>query len=135
MAMNMVGYILAPTISTKALFLTCIIDAKEECQVATANIPGFFFQTPADDKEYLVICLDCHMARALINIDPEKYKPEIVHEKGKPVIYGKANKAICSTLNIAILEWKNLSTYLQQEMGFKINQYDCCVTNKIINHQ
>ena len=45
----------SPTVSINSLFLTCIIDAKEEHNVATADLPGFFLQTPADEDEDLII--------------------------------------------------------------------------------
>ena len=93
----------SPTVSIEALFLTCIIDAKEGRDVATADLPGFFLQTPADENEDLVLRLDKHMARALLRIDPDKYGGAITWEKNKPVIYGKANRAIYGTLNAAIL--------------------------------
>jgi len=111
----------SPTVSTEALFLTSVIDALEERDVATADIPNFFLQTPADKSEQLIIQLDRHIAGALLRIYPDKYKTMITYEKGKPVIYGEANKAIYGTLNAAILAWKNLSKYLVDKMGFKLN--------------
>lgn len=44
-----------PKVLTMALFLTSVIDALEERDVATADIPRFFLQTPADKNEQLFI--------------------------------------------------------------------------------
>ena len=35
----------SPTVSTQALMISCMIDAKENRDVATADIPGAFLQT------------------------------------------------------------------------------------------
>lgn len=113
----------------EALFLTCTIDTKERRDVVTADLPGFFLQTPADENEDLVLRLDKHMARALQSIDPDKYGGAINWEKNKPVIYRKANGAIYGTLNAAILAWKNLTTFLTEELGFKVNDYGQEVIN------
>ena len=52
--------------------------------------------------------------------------------KGKQVIYVRLLKALYGTLKAALLFWENLSDTLQ-EWGFKINPYDWCVANKMIN--
>ena len=53
-------------------------------------------------------------------------------KKGKPVIYVRLLKALYRTLKSALLFWENLSETFQ-EWGFKINPYDWCVVNKMIN--
>ena len=53
-------------------------------------------------------------------------------KKGEPVIYVRLLKALYGTLKSALLFWENLSETLQ-EWGFKINPYDWCVANKMIN--
>jgi len=123
----------APTVSIEAVFLSCAIDAKEGWEVATCDIPSAFLQTPADKDDEMIIRLDRQLARTLLNIDPDKYGSAITYEKGNPVIYGRANKAIYGSLSAALLFWKNLSGYLVNELGFRINPYDRCVANKVIN--
>ena len=39
----------APTISTEALFLTCIINALKKRDIATTDIPGAFMQVDMDE--------------------------------------------------------------------------------------
>ena len=53
-------------------------------------------------------------------------------EKGKQVIYVRLIKDLYGTLKVALLFWENLNDTLQ-EWGFKINPYDWCVANKMIN--
>jgi len=47
------------------------------------------------------------------------------------MLYIQLKKALYGTLQVPLLFWKLLSTTLQ-EWGFKINEYDQCVVNKII---
>ena len=53
-------------------------------------------------------------------------------EKGKQVIYVRLLKSLYRTLKAALLFWENLRDTLQ-EWGFKINPYDWCVANNMIN--
>jgi hypothetical protein len=77
--------------------------------------------------------LEGPLAELLARVDPEKYETYFVMEGGKKVLYVILQKALYSTLQAALLFWKNISTYLVEEMGFTINPYDWCVVNKIIN--
>ena len=72
------------------------------------------------------------MAQLMTKIDPKKYEKYTVMEKGKQVIYKILLKTLYGTLKAALLFWENLSDTLQ-EWGFKINPYDWCVANKMIN--
>ena len=47
------------------------------------------------------------------------------------MLYVQLKKALCRTLQAALLFWRLLLSTLQ-ELGFKINDYDRCVVNKII---
>ena len=97
----------SPTVSNQALFLSCVIDAKEEQDIGTADVPGAFLQTKS--KGEVIIRLDRQMAIQLARINP-KYAADMVEEKGQMVIYGKANKALYGTLDASLLFWKDLTT-------------------------
>jgi hypothetical protein len=43
----------SPTVSTQAVFLTCLVDAYEGRDVATVNIPGAFMQADMNDLVHL----------------------------------------------------------------------------------
>ena len=93
----------APTISTEALFLTCIIDALEKRDVATTYSPFAFMQ--ADMDEIVNMKIEGKMAQLMTKIDPKKYEIYIVMEKVKQVIYVRLLKAIYGTLKAALLFW------------------------------
>ena len=61
----------APTISTEALFLTCIIDALEKRGVTMTDIPGVFMQ--ADMDEIVNMKTEGKMAQLMTKSDPKKY--------------------------------------------------------------
>jgi hypothetical protein len=65
-----------------------------------------------------------------MKVDPELYTKYLRQENGKDVMYVKLAKALHGTLQVALLFWKNLSSYLISE-GFKLNPYDNCVVNKM----
>jgi hypothetical protein len=54
-------------------------------------------------------------------------------EGNKKVLYVALQKDLYRTLQVALLFWKNISTFLIEEMGFTMNPYDWCMVNKMIN--
>jgi hypothetical protein len=102
----------------------------ERREVATADIPGAFME--ADMDELVHMKLEGRMAELLVKLDPKLYRKYIQVENGKTVLYVELKKALYGTLKAALLFWRKLSSKLV-EWGFKINPYDWCVTNKMIN--
>jgi len=45
----------SPTVSTEAVLLTAVIDAEEERDVATIDIPNAFIQTRVEDEKDMAI--------------------------------------------------------------------------------
>jgi hypothetical protein len=120
----------SPTVTTEGLFLSCIIDAKEGRDVATADIPGAFMQ--ADMNAVVHVRLTGPLATMLARVNPGKYEKFIVMEKGKPVIYVRLLKALYGTMQASLLFWRDLTAELKRA-GFIINPYDECVANKTVN--
>jgi hypothetical protein len=110
--------------------LSCVIDASEERDVATADIPGAFMQ--ADMEDLVHMKLEGKMADLLLKIDDAFYRKYMVTENGKPVLYVELKKALYGTLKAALLFWKKLTAVLVS-WGFVVNPYDWCVMNKMIN--
>jgi hypothetical protein len=72
------------------------------------------------------------MAELLIRLDPDYYNQFVEVKGDKKVLYLLLEKALYGTLIAAKLFWKKLSSVLVSK-GFKINPYDTCVANKMIN--
>jgi hypothetical protein len=120
----------SPTIATESVFLTALIDAQEGREVAVVDIPGAFMQVDMDEETFVRIT--GKMAELLLEIDEAMYSPHLTTEKGEPVLYVELLKALYGTLRAARLFWEKLSKTLV-EWGFKINPYDQCVANKMVN--
>jgi hypothetical protein len=122
----------SPTVTTEALFITSTIDAEERRKVVTVDIPGAFMHSDMD--ELVHVRLSGPMATLLVRVDPEKYRKFVVKDKkGNDTIYVELTKALYGTCQAALLFYKNLSSFLVDELGFVLNKYDKCVANKMIN--
>jgi hypothetical protein len=120
----------SPTVSTQAVFLTCLIDAHEGRDVATVDIPGAFMQADMDDLVHLR--LTGRIVDILLEVDKTAYAPYVTYEGKEKVLYVELLKALYGTLKAARLFWLLLSGKLQ-EWGFTINGYDACVANKVVD--
>lgn len=120
----------SPTVRTESVFLSAIIDAYENRNVITCDIPGAFMQ--ADIDEVVHVKFEGEIAELLMKIDEKLYKPFSTLENGKTVIYVELQKALYGTLQAALLFWRELSEFIVNELGFDLNPNDSCVANKII---
>jgi len=114
----------SPTLSTHALMATCLIDAIECRDIATADIPGAFLQ--ADMDEDMWIKFEGEMVDILLKLDQERYG------SGRKFLYAKAVKAIHGAMRSALLFYQLFSGQLV-DWGFKPNEYDACTMNKMVN--
>ena len=62
----------SPTIAVEARFYTFVMDALEEHDVATCDLPGLFLQTEMEGK--MIIRIDGALALLLVKINPERWK-------------------------------------------------------------
>ena len=99
----------SPTVSTEAVLLTAVIDAKEGRDVMTSDIPNAFVQTQNEldkDGEQVFMKIKGVLVDMLIELDPHKYKNKVVYEKGEKVLYLLVLKAIYGLLKSAMLFYK-----------------------------
>ena len=122
----------SPTGSLDGFFATCAIDAKEKRNVVTYDVSGAFLQPemPKKDGKVLLKLRDVFVD-IMCDVNPE-YKETIVYEKGKKTLYLLVLRSIYGCIEAALLWYEYYSKTLQ-EMGFKINPYDRCIANKMIN--
>jgi hypothetical protein len=98
--------------------------------MATVDIPGAFIQE--DIYEVVHVRFEGEISKMLVRMDPKLYRKYVRDEKGKAVLYVELLKALYGTLRSALLFWKLLSSKLVLWV-FKINSYDWCVSNKMID--
>ena len=115
--------------STEAMLLTSVIDAKERREVITVDIPGAFMQGKQDETVHMK--LEGTLAELLAKCDPTKYQPYLVIENGKPVLYVELVKALYGTIRAALIFWCKFTKQLTK-WGFTVNPYDWCVANKLV---
>ena len=119
-----------PTPAPESVYLSCGIDAKEERDVATLDIPGMFLQTPAKPGT-LWIVLRGEMLQQFLEVAPAA-KPFVESEKGRPVLYCECDKALYGSLDSGRLSYLKLSKFLS-DLGFQPNPFEPCWFNKDVN--
>lgn len=126
----------SPTAATESIFLTGVIEAKEERNIITLDVPNAFIQTYLEDEsERIILILRGLAVQILVEIDPSVYKSFVEIEKGKEVLYLECTNVIYGTLKAALLFYKKFRKDIEAK-GFIINPYDRCVANRMINgHQ
>jgi hypothetical protein len=126
----------APTASLESIFLTAIVDAKEQRDVMSADIPNAFIQAnmpeTKDGEERVIMKITGVLVELLLEIDPGKYGSFLVFEKGEKILYVRVLKALYGMLIAALLWYQQFKADLEQ-VGFKFNNYDPCVANRRVN--
>ena len=126
----------SPTVAIKSVILSAIIDAKEGREVAVVDIPNAFIQTKNEklkpNQEKDIMKVKGRLADMLVEIDPETYLPFLTKENGISVLYLEILKALYGMLVSSLLFYRKLRKDLEQ-LGFRVNPYDICVANKLIN--
>jgi hypothetical protein len=121
----------SPTISTKSVFITAVINVHEGQDIACFNILGAFLHVDLDKD--IIMILKGWLAELMVQLAPNLYRKYIsVDRKGKAILYMKMQKAIYGLLRSALLFYRKLVADLESS-GFVINPYDPCVANKVIN--
>jgi hypothetical protein len=67
----------SPTVSTEAILLTGVIEAKEDRGIMTADIPNAFVQTPTEepkDGDRIIMKIRGPIVDMLVDIEPQTYK-------------------------------------------------------------
>jgi len=122
----------SPTVSLEALIATLVIDAYEERDVATFDVPGAYLHAEMD-KDRVFMKLRGQFVDIMCDVNPE-YKQYVTTEgpKHQKVLYLWVLRAIYGCIQSALL-WYDLYVNTLEKLGFAINPYDRCVANKMIN--
>ena len=86
----------SPTASLESLLITLLIDAYEERDVATFDVPGAYLQAslaPRDDGERVLMKLVGDFVDIMCKVNPEHEK-NIIYENGQKVLYMEILQAI-----------------------------------------
>jgi len=90
-----------------ALVITATIDAKEERDVMTADVPNAFIQTKMPEQakgaDRILMKITGVLVDLLVKIAPEIYGPYVVLEDGKKVLYVQILMVLYGMLMAALL--------------------------------
>jgi hypothetical protein len=115
----------------EALMGLLLNNAYEGRDVAIFDVPGAYLHAKIPDSKFAILKIEGEFVDIMCDVNPE-YKEDVRYENGKKVLYVQILRALYGMIESALL-WYNLYTEVLLKEGFKINPYDCCVANKIIN--
>jgi hypothetical protein len=72
-------------VALESVFVTSTIDARENREVVTTNIPEALLHTKNED--YVVMQMNRTLAKLMAKTDPKLYRKYLVDKKGKKVLY------------------------------------------------
>lgn len=123
----------SPTVRIESVFLTSVIEAKENRDVAAVDIRGAFLHTPQDPNDDTVhMVLKGELCELMVKAAPELYTEYVtVGKNGKRMLYVEMQKALYGMLKSALLFYLKLLGDLTKA-GFELNPYDPCVANKMV---
>ena len=101
-----------------------------------AAIPSAFIQAEMpnldeDEQKRVMMKITGVLVNLIVKMALETYRPYVVFENGKKVLYVQVLKALYGVLVAALLWYKKFRADLEK-IGFEFNLYDPCVANKII---
>ena len=114
----------SPTVQQESLIISMMIDAKERRDVVRAYLL-------ADMNDYVLIRLTGEPVATMCGISKE-YNKYVTHKGGRKVLYLKLKKVLYGCIQSAIL-WYDTFKGCLEEIRFKLNKYDPCVANKLID--
>jgi hypothetical protein len=120
---------------TESIVITGVIDAKQRRDVMTADIPNAFVLTDIDEKkvgERIIMKIRGPLVDMLLELSPETYASYVVYEGNSKVLYVVMEKALYGMLQSSLLYYKKFRKDIES-IGFKVNPYDPCVANRIVN--
>jgi hypothetical protein len=101
----------SPTVPNEAVFLTAMIDATKEGDVAIVDIRGAFMQADIDDVVH--VRFFGNTAEMFLEIDRKMCSP---YKRGEMVLYVGLLKALYGTLRAVRLFWRNYHVQCWEEL-------------------
>jgi hypothetical protein len=87
----------------------------------------------SDVDEVTHVRLEGPLASLLVKVDPNLHEKHLEHnKKGKPIMHVKLKKALCGTLQAAMLFWKDLLAKVVS-WGHEINPCNWCLAYKMVD--
>ena len=105
--------------------LTVTIDAHENRDVMSADVPNAFIQTEMPEikqgEDRVKMKITGVLVDILIQLDPQLYGPHVVYERERKVLYVQELQAIYGMLTASLLWYLKFKKDLEN-IGFKFNE-------------
>ena len=96
-----------PTVLLEVVFITAVIEAHKEHNVACFDIPGAFLHANLDKN--ITMFFNGRLAKLIVKVAPNLYRKYIsVYRRGAAILYIKMQKAIYGLLRSALLFYNKL---------------------------
>ena len=106
------------TVATDSIFLTGVIDAKEQQAIAILDIANVFQHAENDEK--IIILLRGRLTEMMIQVDPSMYRKYVTYSpNGQALLYFRLNKALYGILIEDLMFYKRLRTENPKKVGLK----------------
>jgi hypothetical protein len=120
----------SPTAASEAIIITGVIDAKQNRDVMTFDIPNAFVQTEISlDGDKIIMKIRGQLVDILLELCPGVYNDYVINEGKHNIIYVRMLKALYGMLISSILYYKKFRKNIEL-IGFEVNPYDICVSNR-----
>lgn len=122
------------TAMTESILLTATIEAEKGRDIMSADIPNAFVQTEIKHeqcKNRITMKISEALVDMLMELD-NTYESYVTVENGKRILYVQVIRALYAMLVSSLLFYKQFKKDLET-FGFKVNPYDPCVANRIVN--
>jgi hypothetical protein len=115
------------------VLLSCIIDAKEERDIAVVYVPNAFVQTQVEnEKDVAFIKIRGILVDILVEIAPDVYNSYVSKDKkGLKQLLVQCQNALYGMMVASLLYYRNFVKSLM-DIDFVINPYDPCVANRMV---
>ena len=126
----------SPTVSVETLLTTCVIDAKQNRNVRTLDIPNAFVQTKLpENEERIIMRINGKLVELIVELFPSQYEEFIYRKNSNQVIFVEMKKALYGMMMSSLLFYKDFRKNLES-IGFIVNPYDICIANRnVYGHQ
>ena len=109
----------SPTASTKSLMASLVINAFEERDVATFDVPRARLNADMPSGKFVPLKLEGELVDIVCKVNPE-CKEDARHRHGKKVPHLRILKALCGCVESA-LSWCEMRVSTLKDVGFVIN--------------
>ena len=124
----------SPTLAIEEVLRICVIYSHEDRYVAIIDIPNYFILKKVEKQEDMfTIIVRGYLVNVMLKIYQEVYKSYVINDKkcSKILISILPNTIYVTMVSSLLYNWKICKTLLVA--GFKLNPYDTCVANWMVN--